>query len=169
MVALILSVAAGTTAIAMRSYLSGQPGTRYENAAKSFPVLQALAQDGVTFLRVQDWCRAFADSRERRTNELAGTCTLGEGFQMFDDASEKRFDELRGKLDDLPYDVMWLSLEYGSGGEIERAELAIDTINPFRRDSLAYDPGYGLSGDMPGERVHHRIDGDWYYVQEDWN
>jgi len=146
-----------------------KPTTPYEDAGKSLPVLTALAQEHVTFLRVQDWCRAYSDDRERRANRLEGTCTIKDGYKLFDDASEKRFVELQRTLEELPYSVNWITIEYGPSGDMRTADLSIDTVNPFRRDSLVYDPGYTLSADIPGGIVSHRIDADWYYLWEDWN
>ncbi|MGK5685313.1 hypothetical protein [Actinoplanes sp. URMC 104] len=145
-----------------------EPVIPYNQAAKSLPVLQALARDHVRFLRVQDWCRAYVDARERRANELRETCTLGDGFERFDDASEQRYRELSDRLDALPYDVDWVQISYRPDGGIRAAQLSVDGINKFKRDTLVYDPGYTLPEDRPGETVHVRIDADWYYRWDDW-
>ncbi|XVV15602.1 hypothetical protein ACQP2X_15025 [Actinoplanes sp. CA-131856] len=164
----ITMVALGVVFVSHR----GEPGEQvvaYDEAGKSLPVLEALAQEHVTFLRVQDWCRAYADGREQRANDLGASCTFGNGYALFDDASKKRFEGLRDKLDDLPYDVNWLTIEYGSDGGLRKADLSIDTVNPFKRDSLTYDPGYTLPEKMPKDVAAYRIDDDWYYTWEDWN
>lgn len=155
------------------------PAIPYENARKSLPVLEALAREQVSFLRDQDWCRAYSDGQEKRASTLSSTCTLdgacsrpsaGCGhYQLFDGASETRFAELRSTLNDLPYDVSWIKMESGPDGVPRTAEMAIDTVLPFRRDAIVYDPGYTLPRDIPGEVVNHRIDSDWYYRWEDWN
>ncbi len=151
-----------------------QPTVFYEDAGKSLPVLEALAQEQVTFLRVQDWCRAYADKRELRATPVEDTCTApgpGTGetaYKPFDDASEKRFLELQSKLDALPYDVTWITIEYGPGGGLREAVLSIKTTFPPRYDSLIYDPGYTLPANTPGQVMNHRIDTDWYYRWEDW-
>jgi hypothetical protein len=88
---------------------------------------------------------------------------------LFDDASEKRFTELQGRLEDLPYGVHWIEIEYDSRGALRTAQLSVDTVNPFQRDALVYDPGYDLPVGTPGAVVNHRIDADWYYRWEDWN
>ena len=165
----ILMVTVGVVAFRSQWDQGREPAVRYEKAGKSLPVLQALAQEHVTFLRVQDWCRAYSDDRERRATELTATCTLGDDYQLFDNASEKRFTELRDKLEDLPYGVHWIEIEYDSQGALRTAQLSVDTINPFQRDALVYDPGYELSIGTPGEVMNYRIDADWYYRWEDWN
>ena len=38
---------------------------------------------------------------------------------------------------------------------LRRAEPTVDTLDPFRRDALIYDPGYALPMGMPGEIVNH--------------
>ena len=143
------------------------------------PILEVLAHEHVTFLRVQDWCRAYSDNEEQRATELTAACTL-EGpcptptagcgtYRLFDKASEKRFLELRSKLKDLPYEVRWIKIDYGPDGTLHTAQLAINTANPFRRDTLIYNPGYTLPEGVPGEITNHRIGSDWYYSGEDWN
>jgi len=175
----IFVVTVGVIALRSQWHQQWGPTVPYKNAGRSLPVLEALAQEHVTFLRVQDWCRAYSDNRERRASDLAGTCTLEwacstptagcDNYQPFDNTSEKRFVELKSKLEDLPYDVLWIEVDYGPDGAPRAAELAVDTVNPFRRDSLIYDPGYRLPRDIPGEIINHRIDANWYYRWEDWN
>ncbi len=166
-------------AIAFRSLPQQDSTIPYENAGKSLPVLEALTHEHVTFLRIQDWCRAYSDNQEQRATELTSTCTLAKAcststagcgsYKLFDNASETRFAELRSKLKGLPYDVHWIKIEYGPDGALRTAELAINTADQFRRDALIYNPGYVLPEDIPGEVVNHRIDSDWYYRWEDWN
>jgi hypothetical protein len=167
--AFIAMAVAGVIAFRSPWTRAPEPTIPYQNAADSLPVLRALAKERVTFLRVQDWCQAYSDDRERRANELTGSCTLKDGYKVFDGASEKRFLELRRTLKELPYGVNWITIEYGPGGDLRTATLSIRTVNPFRRDSLVYEPGYTLSKGIPGEIETHRIDTDWYYVWEDWN
>src|SRR5690349_10561142 len=155
--AFVLMATAGAVTFGVLRNPWAEPAAPYEDAGESLPVLEALAREQVTFLRVQDWCRAYADGSERRANTLEGTCTLEDGYKVFDVASEQRFTGLRNKLDDLPYDVRSIEIKYGSDGGIETAHLALDTINPFLRDSLAYDPGYVLSPGVPGEFTTYRI------------
>jgi hypothetical protein len=61
------------------------------------------------------------------------------------------------------------AIAYGPDGALRTAALAIDTINPFKRDTLVYRPGYALPQDIPGEIVNHRIDANRYYTWADWN
>jgi hypothetical protein len=165
----IMMAALGAVVIRSQWNQESKPYVPYENAGKSLPVLEALAQEHVTFLRVQDWCHAYSDDRERRANTLQMTCTLKDNYQPFDNASEKRFVELKSKLEDLPYEINWIRIAYGPDGALLTADLSVATINPFKRDWLTYDPGYALPKDTPRETVHHRIDADWYYTWEDWN
>jgi hypothetical protein len=169
--ALVFIMLAVLGVVAVRSQWSqaGKPAVPYGNAGKSLPVLEVLAREHVTFLRVQDWCQAYSDDRERRANVLKGSCTPGNDYELFDDASEKRFIELKSKLKDLPYDVRYIEMEYGPGGALRKAVMSIDTLYPFTRDGIVYDPGYVLPADRPGEFVSHRIDSDWYSTWEDWN
>ncbi|MDI6105592.1 hypothetical protein QLQ12_44135 [Actinoplanes sp. NEAU-A12] len=138
----------------------------YGKAPKSLPALEALAREHVTHLAVHDWCRAYSDNRERRADQGSRRCP--DGYKPFGDASEKRFSELRRKLDAFPYDVSGVAIEYGPSGEIRTATLTLDTIY-LGHEWLTYDPGYTLPRDIPRERGYHRIDSDWYHGWEDWN
>lgn len=153
--------------IALRS--RPEESVPYGNAAKSFPVLETLAKEHVTFLRVQDWCHAYADDQERRASDVTATCTLEGDYKLFDSTSEQRFADLRDRLTGLPYSVHWIDIEYDAAGVIRTAELSIDTVNPFRRDTLVYEPGYLLPEGIRGEVVNSRIDANWYHRWEDWN
>jgi len=73
--AFVSMLAAGVVAVRSLWGQEQKPTVFYENAAKSLPVLEALAQEHVTFLRVQDWCRAYSDDREWRAAPVSGSCT----------------------------------------------------------------------------------------------
>ncbi len=143
------------------------PALRYARAKEMMPQLSALAKEKVTFLREQDWCRALAYEKGKFASPLKGTCTLGDGFQLFTPEAEDRFAALAAQLRALPYQARWISLRYGAGGEIRRAEISL--AGWFDDGSLFFEPGYELPEDLPAEQVHSVIDSDWYHQWTDWN
>ncbi|MFI1995260.1 hypothetical protein [Actinoplanes sp. NPDC020271] len=168
--ALILVAIVALGVVAIKDHFDeGLSPILYDRAAKSLPVVQALAREHVTFLRAGDGCQVYADDREKRASQLSSTCTREAGYQLFDDASRAHFAQLRAALKDLPYDVDQVTITYGAGGTLDEAQLAIDTVNPYRLDSIIYHPGYTLPQAKPGELEFQRIDADWYYMWEDWN
>ncbi|XVU22808.1 hypothetical protein ACQPZJ_36885 [Actinoplanes sp. CA-054009] len=169
MAAFVLLAAGGIALLEADGRQEREPVIAYDEAPKALPVLQSLTEEHVTFLRAQDWCQAYADDRERRANDLRGSCTLKDGYEQFDAAAEKRFTTLRDKLKDLPYDVFWVSLTYASDGTLTNAALMVDAINPLKRDTLYYEPGHAPPTSLNQDVACYPIDANWYYCSEDWN
>jgi len=162
------------------------PGQNRERAPESMSMLRALEREHVSFLRTQDWCQAYTDDTGTHASTLESNCAFrsswdGEGStaQLFDPASEKRYQELERLADDLPYPMAYVEIQYtrpasvpeGSGaGPLTSATLSLSTA--FSRQSLVYAPGYDLealrSGISPDPSVYTPIDADWYHLLEDW-
>ncbi|MFF5077422.1 hypothetical protein ACFY36_10245 [Actinoplanes sp. NPDC000266] len=169
MAAFVLLVAGGIVVLEADSRQEREPVIAYDEAPKVLPVLKSLAEEHVTFLKDQNGCHAYEDDRERRANDLGDTCAPRHGYEQFDAASEKRFATLHDRLDDLPYDVFSITLEYAPGGTPAKAGLMVDTVNPFKRDTLYYEPGHALPTSVNQDVECYTIDADWYYCSEDWN
>lgn len=169
MLAFIMMATLGVVALKSYWHPDRKPAVPYENAGKSLPVLKALAKEHVTYLKNQDGCRAYSDNREQRASKLIAPCPPKDNYQLFDNASEKRFTDLQSMLKDLPYDAYLIDIKYDTDGALKTASLSIESINPFKHDYLTYKPGYMLPADRPGQVENHRIDSDWYHTWEDWN
>jgi len=134
---------------------------------KLFPVLEA---DQVTALRYQDWCKviryqkgAYASSRQSTCAYLAGTDP-----KEFDSAAKADLERIWGDVKASKAGVILISeVRFDGSGRLVRAEF--DCSEGFVRQRYVYDPGYSLPSDIPNERWHTAIDGDWYYIREDWN
>ena len=132
-----------------------------------FAVLERLQ---VTAYRNQDWCKNISYKRGKFSNNAKESCNylLGGGSVAFDAQAEKDVAVLAKAISKTGVGLRIISdLEYGAEGKLKKA---VFHLAGFGRYTYVYSPGYGTPPpDIPQERRHTSLNGDWYYVWEDWN
>lgn len=134
---------------------------------KIFPILEA---DQVTAFRYQDWCKLISYSRGSFANSAEPTCVfMAVGTpNPLDAKAEIDLDRLWKEVRSTRSGVYVISeIRYNPTGKLIRGEF--DCSSGFVRARYVFDPGYTLPHDLPGERLHTKINADWYHIREDWN
>jgi hypothetical protein len=140
-------------------------GRAVSSLAKCLPIIAKLR---VTDFRNQDWCKNFAYSGGKfSNNNKASNCILFSGQGLAFSANAQRdFEGVAAEASRRG--VVWFHAEFSDAGSVK--EVTFSCSRFFTRQSYVYSPGYGfLPPDSPRNTLHTRIDKDWYYVWEDWN
>lgn len=138
-----------------------------EALRKLFPVLEA---DRVTALRYQDWCKVISYSRGSFANTNESNCiyVATDPPKPFDAQAEADLERLWQRVRSSKAGVFEISeIKFSTSGGLIHGRF--DFSSTFVRDHYVFSPGYTLPADVPGERLHARIDADWYHIVEDWN
>lgn len=132
---------------------------------KAFPILEA---DQVTAFRYQDWCKVISYSRGSFANSTEATCVfmVVETPNPFDAEAEIDLDRIWKEVRSTRSGVFIISeIRYNPTGKLIRGEF--DCSSGFVRSRYVFDPGYTLPDDLPGERLHTKINAEWYHISED--
>ncbi|MGV3659265.1 MAG: hypothetical protein ACO1TE_03750 [Prosthecobacter sp.] len=134
---------------------------------RAFPLLEA---DKVTAIRHQDWCQVLGYARGNFANTTTTTCCfiVEEPRNMFDEQARADLERIWKEIQATQSGVFEIArIRYGPTGKLIFAEF--DCSSGFSRERYVFDPGHTLPADVPAERLHTKINADWYHVREDWN
>lgn len=133
----------------------------------TFPYLES---DKITAFRHQDWCKVLSYDRGSFTSTISQNCTYISASPPapFDAEASADLEKIWKLVRSTDTGVYLISkVRYDAYGHVVFGEF--DFSSDFVRRRYVFDPGYKLPTDIPNERRHQIIDGDWYYIQEDWN
>ena len=138
------------------------------NAAALASVLPILAVDGLENFRDLEWCRSLKYRRGAFSSDPNdSTCNLFSGpARGFDPEASSEFGRIQSAFKSAGIQVIGVDRYRGPTG----VQLMFDVVSGGNdRWSYVYEPGYRLPSSDPAELVATRIDGDWYFMWQDWN
>lgn len=134
-------------------------------------VTSRLAPLGVTQFRDLTGCRLITYARGSfATDGNDPTCNpTSEPAVPFDAQADQDYALVRSTLNTPGLTVPTLTT-YPDETAAGVPARVFDVANPSNENwSLVYQPGYVLPEVVPGESEPQSIDGDWYFIWQDWN
>ena len=107
------------------------PAFEFRFASLGLPVLEAMARDGVTYFRDQDWCRVLTDREGRFANTPRSTCAIHadeKDVKPLEGEALRRWHAWSRRVGTLPYGVVAIALRAGPEGDLHHAQLSLSSL-----------------------------------------
>ncbi len=143
------------------------PAEHSGDTAALTKIIPDLEAQLVTRFRYQDGSKAL-NYKHGQFAEVANTSQTPRSSVAFNSSARSDLESLWGTIRAMNTGVFLIEeATYDTTGRLTYAEFRCSKGNVSQR--YVYEPGYTLPADMSNERLHTRIDNNWYYRRDDWN